>query len=262
MIHLKERLANSKVTIGSWVSLAHPSIPEIMAKAGFEWLVIDMEHSVIDLSQTQQLIQSIGASDMVPLVRVGENDPMLIKRVMDAGSCGVIVPMVNTKKDALKAVSAVKYPPAGTRGVGLARAQGYGLEFDAYRNWLDKESVVVAQIEHIEAIDNLDDILDVDGIDATMIGPYDLSGSLSRPGDFKSKEYRKAIDRYEDVCARHKKPMGCHVVQPDSDAALQYISKGYSFLAVGVDMLYMGKKCIEVTSGIKSRMRQVKGKTR
>lgn len=262
MIRLKERLAGNKVTIGSWVSLAHPSIPEIMAKAGFEWLAIDMEHSVIDLGQAQQLIQSIGSSGMVPLVRVGENNPTLIKRVMDAGAGGVIVPMVNTKDDALRAVGAVKYPPAGTRGVGLARAQGYGLEFDKYRKWLDTESVVIAQIEHIAAIDNIDDILGVDGIDATMIGPYDLSGSLGSPGNFKGKEYRKAIARYEEACVRHKKPMGCHVVQPDADAALEYLSKGYSFLAVGVDMLYLGKKCIEVTGEIKGRSRSARGKSK
>ena len=121
---LKTKLKNNELTIGSWITLGNSSVAEIMAQAGFEWLTIDMEHSVITLDIAQQLIQVIGGYGVVPLVRVGENNPNLIKRVMDAGAYGVIVP-INTKEDAKAAVNAVKYPPIGTRGVGLARVQGY-----------------------------------------------------------------------------------------------------------------------------------------
>src|SRR3990172_12592200 len=124
MVNLKEKLKQNKLTIGSWITIGNSSIAEIMAKAGFDWLTVDMEHSAITLHQAQQLIQIIELSGVVPLVRVGENSPNLIKRVMDAGAYGVIVPMVNSKEDAEKAVNAVKYPPVGNRGVGLARAQG------------------------------------------------------------------------------------------------------------------------------------------
>ncbi|HMB45898.1 MAG TPA: aldolase/citrate lyase family protein, partial [Candidatus Methanoperedens sp.] len=127
---LKTRLQNNQLTIGSWITLANNNIPEIMAQSGFEWLTIDIEHSVITLDVVQQMIQVIEGKGVVPLVRVGENNPNLIKRVMDAGAYGVIVPMVNTRDQAEAAVKAVKYPPAGTRGVGLARAQGYGFDFD------------------------------------------------------------------------------------------------------------------------------------
>ena len=120
---LKKSLKTGKVSIGSWLTVGHSSIAEIMVEAGFEWLVIDMEHSAITLNEAQSLIQVIGLSGRDPLVRVGENNPYLIKRVMDAGAHGVIVPMVNTKEEAINAVNPLKYPPRGKGGVGLARAR-------------------------------------------------------------------------------------------------------------------------------------------
>src|SRR5512136_2475206 len=154
-MNLKQKLRKRALTIGSWITLGHPAIAEIMAKAGFDWLTIDLEHSAITLDQTQQLIQVIELCGVTPLVRVGENGPYLIKRVMDAGAHGVIVPMVNTAEEAKRAVDAVKYPPEGRRGVGLGRAQGYGFEFEKYRDWSREKSVVIVQIEHIDAINNL-----------------------------------------------------------------------------------------------------------
>jgi len=233
MVNVKERLRRNEVTHGSWVTLGHSSIAEIMAKSGFDWLTVDMEHSAITLHQAQQLIQVIELCGVLPLVRVGENNPNLIKRVMDAGSHGVIVPMVNTKEDAKRAVDAVKYPPMGKRGIGLARAQGYGFEFDRYREWVNRESIVIAQIEHIEAIKNLEEILSIDGVDGSIIGPYDLSGSMGMPGEFENPEVQKIITHYENVCRKMKKPMGFHIVQPDNEKALHYIKRGYVFLAVG-----------------------------
>lgn len=184
-------------------------------------------------------------------MRVGENNPVLIKRAMDCGANGVIVPMINSKEDALKAVNAVKYPPIGSRGVGLARAQGYGLDFERYRRWVNKGSVVIVQIEHIDAINNIEEILDTKGVDGSIIGPYDLSGSLGSPGDFEMQDMKRAVRHYEDVCKMKKKPMGFHVVQPDPAVAAKYVKSGYSFLAVGLDTLYLGKKCLEVMKAIK-----------
>lgn len=251
MINLKEKLQNKTLSIGSWITLGHPAIAEIMSQAGFEWLTIDMEHSAITLHQAQQLIQVIDLAGRVPLVRVGENNPLLIKRVMDAGAHGIIVPMVNSKDDAIKAVKAVQYPPKGTRGVGLARAQEYGFGFEKYKEWVKENSIVIVQIEHIEAINNLQEILTVDGIDGSIIGPYDLSGSLGFPGEFDRPEVQEAISHYEATCMKFKKPMGFHVVQPDSKLAASYKNKGYAFLAVGLDTLYLGGKCMDVLHDIK-----------
>jgi 2-dehydro-3-deoxyglucarate aldolase len=242
--NLKNKLKQREITLGSWITLGNTSIAEIMAKAGFEWLVIDMEHSVITLDIAQQLIQVIEGCGAVPLVRVGENDATVIKRVMDAGAYGVIVPMVNTKKQAEAAVNAVKYPPVGTRGVGLARAQGYGSTFEEYRSWVNKESIVIVQIEHIDAVNNLESIL-IDGIDGCIIGPYDLSASLGIPGNFTHPDVLAALKKVEKTCRERKVTLGMHVIQPDYKLALESISKGYNFIAFSLDILFLGNTCRE-----------------
>lgn len=246
MINLKASLRKRQVTFGSWITLGSTAVAEIMAKRGFDWLVVDMEHSAITLAQTQQLVRVISLCGAAALVRVGENDPMLIKRVMDTGAHGVIVPMVNSRQDALNAVAAAQYPPKGFRGVGLGRAQGYGFEFEAYKRWLISSSIVIVQIEHIDAVNDLENILGVDGVHGSIIGPYDLSGSLGVPGEFGNSRVKQAIRRYEETCADMKKAAGFHVVRPDAAAAASYRKKGYSFLAVGLDTLYLGLKCEEV----------------
>ena len=239
---LKKALSRHEMTYGCWVTLAHPLIPEILSQAGFDWLTIDMEHSSIELGDLLPLIISTEANGMVPLVRVGENNPNLIKRVMDAGAYGVIVPNVNSAGEAQRAVDSVKYPPYGKRGVGLYRAQRYGREFEAYKKWLAKESVVIIQIEHIDAVRDIDNIFAVEGIDAFVVGPYDLSGSLGCPGEFDRPVVKQAIARYERVCKKMRKPMGFHVVQPEPKRVMALKKKGYAFLAVGIDTLYLGIK--------------------
>jgi len=249
--NLKKKFYSKKFSLGSWINFANTASAEIMAKAGFDWLAIDMEHSAITLSEAQELIRVIDLAGCIPLVRVGDNDPALIKRVMDAGAYGIIVPMVNSVSDAIKAVSAVKYPPMGTRGVGLARAQGYGLEFKKYKNWINENSIVIAQVEHVEAINNLEGILKVEGIDASIIGPYDLSASLGYPGDFKRKEVKSAIAQYVKVCKRLKKSAGFHVVHPDAEDVKAKRKEGFNLIAFGVDMLFLGDKIRQELKGIK-----------
>ncbi len=253
-ISLKNKLKTQTVTIGSWITLGHPAIAEIMAKSGFDWLTVDMEHSAITLHQAQQLVQVIELAGCVPLVRVGENNPNSIKRAMDTGAHGVIVPSVNSKEDAVRAVHAVKYPPLGTRGVGLARAQGYGMEFEKYKEWVNKESVVVVQIESIQAVKNLGDILRVKGVDAFIVGPYDLSGSMGRPGDFNHPDMTSALKRIMKASERLQIPAGFHVIPPDVDALLAKIKEGYKFLAFGLDTLFLGQSCKKAVESAKRRL--------
>ena len=240
---LKEKLRRGELTIGSWITLGHPSIAEIMVRAGFDWLTVDLEHSAITLSEAQRLIQVIELAGCPPLVRIGENDPNLIKRVMDAGAHGVIVPMVNSKQAAQAAVSAVRYPPVGTRGVGLARAQGYGASFEPYRKWLEKESVVIVQIEHIEAVDHLEEILSVEGIDGLLVGPYDLSGSLGMPGAFERPEMKRALARIQKVAKKKKIIAGIHVIPPDPQILLAQVKSGFRFVAFSIDTLFLIDNC-------------------
>lgn len=241
-MNLKAKLKAGKLTVGSWVTIGDESVAEIMAKAGFDWLTIDMEHSAITIDKAQNLIRVIELCGVTPLVRVGENDPMLIKRAMDAGSHGVIVPMVNSGDDAEAAVKAVKYPPTGKRGVGLARAQGYGMDFDKYKKWTDRESIVIVQIEHVEAVDNLESILSVDGVDGFVVGPYDLSGSMGIPGEFDKPEMKAALRKILTVAKHHRVAAGFHSVSPDAAEALKRVKEGYVFVGFSFDALLLGTK--------------------
>jgi len=246
---------NNHASIGSWITIPHPSIAEIMAKSGFDWLVIDMEHSPIGISEAEELIRVIHLCGLPVLVRVGENNSNLIKRVMDSGASGTIVPMVNTKEQATQAVEAVKYPPAGKRGVGLARAQGYGILFEEYHGWVAKESTVIVQIEHIQAVKNIDAILSVDGVDGFIVGPYDLSASLGIPGQFDHPAMLEALETIKNVVNKGTKHSGFHVVSPDVDAALAKLQEGYSFLAFGVDFLFIGEMCREKLKSLRERIK-------
>ena len=243
MSNIKEKLNNGQVTYGTWQMIGNTSISEILAACDFDWIVIDMEHTGIDVDDALELIRVIDLSGKVPAVRLSVNDYTLIKRVLDSGAKIIIVPMVMNKEDAESAVRAVYYPPRGTRGVGLARAQGYGFSFDEYKKNFEDEAVVVAQIEHIEAIRNLEDIVGVDGIDATIIGPYDLSGSLGHPGDFDRNDFKDALKIYEETSRKIGKPMGYHMVKPTKENVAELTDKGYKFIALGFDSYFIGKQC-------------------
>jgi len=240
---LKRKLKDQKLSLGSWVTIGHPIVAEVMARSGFEWLTIDMEHSAITLDVAQNLIRTIELNDCIPLVRVSENNPVLIKRIMDAGAYGVIVPMVNSKQDAEKAVKAVRYPPKGSRGVGLARAQDYGFDFEGYKNWLEKDSIVIVQIEHIDAVKNLKEILTTKGVDGFIVGPYDISGSLGIPGDFNNPKFKREIEKIMKIAKETKKPAGFHVIPPDPKEVGKIINMGYRFVAVSLDTLFLGTLC-------------------
>ena len=229
-----------KYSLGSWITIGHPAIAEIMSDSGFDWLCVDMEHSVIDYQQASLLISAIQSKNLKAFVRVGNNDSLIIKRVLDAGADGIIVPMVNTLEEAKKAISSVKYPPLGTRGVGLSRAQGYGFDFENYRDTTAKEIKLIVQIEHIDAINNLEEILSLEHIDGTFIGPYDLSGSMGKPGDYDDDDVKIVLERYEEITSNFKKLKGVHVIQPDYELVIDKIKKGYDFIAFSLDSLFLG----------------------
>ena len=245
MSTLKQKLLKKELTFGSWLSFGFIPITEMMSKFGFEWLVIDLEHAAINSATVLNMIQIINLTGISPLVRVGKNDELLIKHAMDSGAEGVIVPMVNTKAEAEHAVKSVKYPPAGTRGVGLSRAQGFGLEFESYKNWVANNSVVIVQIEHIKAVENLSEILSVEGVDGFIIGPYDLSGSVGHPGEFNHPSVEDAMKEIEKYLIISDKPGGIHVVHSNHNLLEETISKGYKFIAYGDDMVFFAEKLNE-----------------
>lgn len=240
---LKNKLKNGETSIGSWITLAHPAVAEIMANAGFDWLAVDLEHSVITIREAEELIRIINLSGKTPLVRLTSNDQNQIKRVMDAGSHGIIVPMVKSAQDALSAISYAKYPPAGIRGVGLARAQSYGASFGDYLEWQKDQSIIVLQIEHIEAVEKIHEIFSVDGIDAFIIGPYDLSCSMGIPGEFKNPEFLSAVDKINAAAKEFNIPSGIHVIEPEQDKLEDAVKKGYSFIAYSLDIRMLDSVC-------------------
>lgn len=243
MINLREKLKRGEAVIGSWITLAHPAVAEIMARAGFDWLAIDLEHSVITIREAEELIRVVELCGVAPLVRLSANDPVQIKRVMDAGAHGIIVPMVNSPSDAAKAIAGVYYPPAGSRGVGLARAQGYGTRFREYLEWLRTNAVVVVQVEHIDAVNCLEDIISLPEVDAYFIGPYDLSASMGLAGCFEHPDMVAALERIRHTGETLGKPGGLHVVEPDVAKLKECISQGFKFIAYSLDTRMLDTAC-------------------
>ncbi len=248
---LKTKLHQNKLTIGSWITIGHPNVIEIMASAGFDWLVVDMEHTSIDLMMAQILIATIQAKDMSALVRISKNEEVIIKKVLDMGADGVIVPMIKTACEAMEAVGYAKYPPIGKRGVGLYRAQDYGIGFEEYKEKNKNETVVIAQIEHIDAVRNIDEILNVDGIDGIIVGPYDLSGSMGKPGRYDDADVVEALEKVKKSCFKYKKPLGFHVIHSNHKKLKSKIDEGYTFLAFSIDFFFLGDKAREEMSKIR-----------
>lgn len=251
---LKSKLKNNLLSVGSWLTIPHQSVIEILSSAGFEWLTIDMEHSPISIETVMNLIGHIQGNGMQALVRVSKNEEVAIKRVLDAGADGVIVPMICNRKEAKQAVNYVKYPPIGKRGVGLNRAQKYGSAFDTYKEWLKDEVVVIAQIEHIDAVNNLEDIFSVPEIDGIIVGPYDLSASIGFPGQYERPDVQAALLKIDEVAKKLNKPLGFHVIDSDYKKMLEKINKGYSFLAFSLDFFFLGDKAREEMKLLKNKI--------
>lgn len=240
---INAKLKEGKTLIGSWITMDHPGIAEIMVNAGFDWVCIDIEHSAIDFSGVESLLRVIDLGGSVPFVRVTQNDNNIVKRVLDSGARGIIVPMVNSEEEAKKAVEACYYPPMGTRGVGLHRANGYGTKFKEYRENLEKEITLVVQIEHIQALSNLEKIFAVKGVNAYMIGPYDLTSSMGIPGEFEHPEFLKALEKIQNAAKEVGLPQGIHIVEPEPAQLKLKIDQGYNFIAYGVDFRMIDLAC-------------------
>ena len=255
-MRLKHKLKNNKLTIGSWIMMNDLISVEVMALAGFEWLVIDIEHTSIDMQATENLIRTIQANKMFALVRVSKNEEVVIKKVLDMGADGILVPMVCSKEDAMQAINYAKYPPQGTRGVGLYRASKYGTNFNEYKKWVCDELVIIAQIEHINAVNNIDQILEVDGIDGILIGPYDLSSSIGYPGEVEREEVKDAIQKVLVRCKEYNIPSGFHVVDTRPEKLQLKIDQGCTFLAYGIDYFFLRDAAINGMDKIKDQLKK------
>lgn len=228
----RDKIKSGKTQIGTIVSLSPPAVTECLSNLGYDWLWIDLEHSPLSLEQVQAIL-SAKHSDCAGLVRVPTNADEWIKRVLDIGADGIIVPHVSNKADALRAVKSAKYPPFGERSFGAGRAHTYGLDATHHKN-ANELTCVVVQIEDQEAVKNIEEIISEDGIDGIIIGPYDLSGSFGKLGKVGDPEVQNAIKNVLAACQKHKVAAGIFALLPEQ--AKGYIDAGFTLVAAGVDL--------------------------
>lgn len=235
---IKEALRNGDVSIGSWMQLPNSSVAEIMSQAGYAWVSVDLEHGAFSRQVLPDIFRSLESGGTVPIARVASAHPTDIKQALDSGARGVILPMIETGNQLEEAVSSAMYPPKGTRGVGYCRANLFGKNFEE-NNANGQDILIVAQIEHIRALQNLENILSVKGINAIMVGPYDLSASMGLTAQFKNPLFLNALEEIKQLSKQYEVPIGYHVVQPDKALLQSKIAEGYQFIAYGMDAIFL-----------------------
>lgn len=237
---IRQTLASGKPTIGSWMQIPNGSVAEIMGKAGYDWVAIDLEHGAFSLHQLPDLFRALELGGTLPLVRLAQGHVKDCKQALDAGAGGVIIPMVESAEELQLVRNACCWPPAGTRGVGFSRANLFGKYFQEY-NEEAQSPLLVAMIEHKNAVDRLDEILQVKGLDAILVGPYDLSASMGLTAQFTSPEFLAVMERILTLCQKYNIPGGVHVVQPDMVLLRSRIEEGFRFLAYAIDSVFLSQ---------------------
>jgi len=248
---VKRKLREGKPSFGTWLALGDLYATRVLARAGFDWLTLDIEHSAIDWSTATTIFAAVADAGCVPLARVPEGSHMLIKRVLDAGAWGIVVPMVDTVEQARTAIAAAKYPPIGNRSIGGGmHSMNFGTTAaEYYEKWND-EVLVILQTESPTGVANAEEIYALEGCDAIFVGPNDLRWQMKKRGEPEptDAEFEKMLDR---VVAAGKKvgcPTGMHTMDPQS--ALKRAAQGMQFIAVGSDLRFMTTKASETLKAL------------
>lgn len=237
---LKSRLKAGERTLGLWMSIESPIVSELLSGLGFDWFVFDLEHSPLDIYTAQTLMQAMRA-ETTPIVRVAWNDPVFIKLALDIGTYGVVIPWVNNREEAVRAVEACKYPPEGIRGCGPRRSALFDPEYFETAN---EEILVIAQIETRKAVENIEEIASVDGIDVFFIGPYDLSASYGYLGRPEAPPVQKAIERVLEVAKGSGVAPG--IYGGGGKTPRERYDEGFQFIALGDDLGLLRRGAREV----------------
>jgi 2-dehydro-3-deoxyglucarate aldolase len=235
---LRSKLRDGGVTIGSWMQIPHPAVAEIMGDAGYDWVALDLEHGSFGVQQLPDLCRALELGGTLPLARLAQGLPKDCKQALDAGAAGVIVPMVESAQQLREIFSCCCWPPAGRRGVGFSRANLYGKRFEAYRQEA-QAPLLVAMIENVRAVESLESILQVRGLDALLIGPYDLSASMGITARFADPAFAAALQRVRALAQQHGVACGVHVVQPDRSELQTHLRAGYRFIAYSIDAVML-----------------------
>jgi len=232
------KLQDGQPLIGTMVTLADPQVIEVISSCGFDWLFVDGEHAPLGAMEIQGILQAV--HNRCPCaVRIPANQEVYIKQALDSGANGVIVPRVNDAEMARQAVGYAKYYPLGERSVGISRAHGFGMHFVEYVKTANERTAVIVQIEHKEGVENIDAILDVKGVNAVFIGPYDLSASLGKIGKLTDPEVVRCIHHVRDRCLATQTPVGIFTM--DAGAVKSLADEGYTLIAVGMDTVMLGE---------------------
>jgi len=248
---LRQRLRDGETLLGCWLVLGSPSAAEILGLAGFDWILVDMEHGLVDERAAVGILQALEATPSGAVVRVLKADAPKVQRILDIGAEGVMFPQLRNAAEATGAVAATRYQPAGRRGVArMIRATGYGADFDEYFQHVHERVLNVVQIENREALDQVDAIAAVDGVDVLFIGPSDLTAALGIFRQFDHPQFRDAIAACAEAARKHGKAAGALLTTPDDIA--MYRELGYRFLALGSDAGF-------VAGGAKSALESMKG---
>lgn len=238
---LRQKLRNREPLFAGWISFAHRSIAEIIAMAGFDFVAIDMEHSTISLEQAQQIIAACQAEGTLCLPRPVSHSNDYIKPLLESGADGMVIQMVNTKEEVYALCDLIKFPPLGKRSYGVNRAHGYGFDFDDYiRKWNEVSSFII-QVESVEAVNNIDALLENDLVDGVFVGPYDISGSLGIPGQTTHAKVKEASKKVIIACEKYGKSCGTQVADADEDSVKALYDLGYTFSVLGSDLFVLWK---------------------
>jgi 2-keto-3-deoxy-L-rhamnonate aldolase RhmA len=233
----RSRLRRGDTLLGTMVTLPTAATAELLAGLGFDWLFVDAEHGALETRELLEILQAV--SRTVPcLVRVPAAAEVPIKKALDLGAAGIIAPQVNSAEQAADVVRFARYAPEGARGVGLARAHGYGMQFKEYVASANDEIAVVVQAEHAQAVENIEAIVRVPGVDAVLLGPYDLAASLGKMGAVADPLVLEAIGHVTTTCRNAGMPLGYFGV--NAAAVRPYIERGYTLIVAGVDTLLLG----------------------
>jgi 2-keto-3-deoxy-L-rhamnonate aldolase RhmA len=234
---LKRNLAAGKVCLGATLTMNSPVVAEILSHIGLDWLWFETEHSSLDDDIVLGMLQAANGADVSTVIRVPWNDKTMIKRALDLGPDGIILPLVNTREEAEYAVRAMKYPPMGERGAGLGRAQCYGMHMGEYLQTANDEVTTILMIEHIKAVENIEQIIAVKGVDSVMVGALDLSGSMGMLGQTADPKVEGAVQKVLAACKKAGMPCGIITVSPDQTN--ERIRQGFTNLIIGIDVLFL-----------------------
>ena len=235
--NLRKRIQAGELVLGTILSLNSPEVAEILSQIGFDWLFIDAEHSTLDPHHLQVIFQATG--DSIPcVVRLPALDEIVVKKTLDAGAAGLIVPQVHNAGQVEQLVKWGRYYPEGSRGLGFGRAQGYGLKVSEYLESANENILLSVQAESAEAVKNIEAIVRVQGLDAVLVGPYDLSASMGLPGQIDHPDVQAAIQHVADVCREAGMPVG--IFGLTAKAVQPYIDMGFKFIVVGADTFLLG----------------------